>query len=87
LYQGCPLSPTLYIIMVDSLSKIWIRREKILLVISFPRGIRETNNSQFIDDTLLFGEASVTLVKRYNVVLDKYFKALGGKINNMEMYL
>ena len=58
--QGCPLSPLLYIIMEKSLShNLERQREKgNHMIISFVRGVREINHSQFANNTLLLGGAS-----------------------------
>jgi len=56
LRQGCPLSPFLYIIMVETLSAALEtqRREKITSI-QIARGVKSINHSLFVDDTLLMG--------------------------------
>eukprot|EP00253_Pinus_taeda_P007860 PITA_07860 len=84
LRQGCPLSPFLYIIMVETLSvhleNLRLKRE--IMGISIERGIKEINHSLFADDTLLIGGASNLMARRFKRVLDAFLLVSGGKLNN-----
>jgi hypothetical protein len=83
LRQGCPLSPSLYILIVDSLR--WnLEAEHILGClpgIKISHLVKEINHSQFVDDTLLLGAASTIIRKRFKIMYD-LLTALGGKINS-----
>jgi hypothetical protein len=46
------------------------------------RGVKEINHSQFADDTLLLGAASVIIANRFQKVLDSFLSASGGKLNS-----
>ena len=83
LQQGCPLSPLLYIIMDESLSKKleYERLEGNLSGLSIVRNIKTINHSQFADDTLLLGGASKVIVGRFKKVLDSYLSLSRGFIN------
>eukprot|EP00253_Pinus_taeda_P001849 PITA_01849 len=84
LRQGCPLSPFLYIIMVETLSidleKLCKKKE--ITGISIERGIKEINHSLFADDTLLIGGASSLMAKRFKKTLVTFLTTSGGKLNN-----
>ena len=78
LCQGCPLLPLLYIIMVNTLSRL-LEEECIkghILRIQIASNVKSFNHSQFIDDTLLMGGASVNMEKCFKRVLDTFCDAL-----------
>ena len=58
--QGCSLSPFLYILVADSLSRRLIRlqTEGSLLGLSFRNGVPPINHALFADDTIFLGIAS-----------------------------
>lgn len=81
--QGCPLSPFLYILMADSLSrKLTVERT----VGSLP-GLKSSadvvplNHSLFADDSLLLGGASPRIAKAFDSVLKSYCRVSGALIN------
>ena len=83
LRQGFPLSPLLYVIMVETLNRR-LEQERIsknILGLKIMRGVKRINNSQFADDTLLLGGASHVMAQRFKTVLDQYEQASGGLIN------
>eukprot|EP00253_Pinus_taeda_P009869 PITA_09869 len=83
LRQGCPLSPFLYILMADSLSRN-LSAEKAKG--SLP-GLKPSNSSPaqnhalFADDSLLLGGASVRIAKAFDDVLKCYCRVSGASIN------
>eukprot|EP00253_Pinus_taeda_P028450 PITA_28450 len=83
LRQGCPLSPYLFILMADSISRAldYNRRVGLISGIKFGNGVKNINHSQFADDTLLIGGASTTIAKRFKALLDKFMEFSGGEIN------
>eukprot|EP00253_Pinus_taeda_P010247 PITA_10247 len=84
LRQGCPLSPFLFIIIVETLSIHLenLHRQKEITGIHIERGTKEINHSLFADDTLLIGGASSLMEKRFKKVLDAFLAISGGKLNN-----
>eukprot|EP00253_Pinus_taeda_P033787 PITA_33787 len=83
LKQGCPLSPFLYILKADSLSrKLSAEKDSSSLL-----GLKPSNNSPaqnhalFVDDSLLLGGASVRIAKAFDVVLKCYCRVSGASIN------
>jgi hypothetical protein len=89
LRQGFPLSPYLYILLVDSLSwkleeEIRINRIPSLLI---ARGVKELNHSQFVDDTLLLGADTIIIAKCFHKFLDSFLSASGGKLNNFKFHI
>jgi hypothetical protein len=46
------------------------------------RGVKNLNHSQFADDTLLMGGASMTIASHFKVVLDSFLDASRGVVNN-----
>jgi ribonuclease HI len=83
LRQGCPLSPFLYILMADSLSRK-LTAEKASG--SLP-GLKPStsspaqNHALFADDSLLLGGASVRIAKEFDSVLKCYCRVSGASIN------
>jgi hypothetical protein len=78
-----PLSPYLYILMVESLSRK-LEVERIignLPSLQIARGTKDINHSQFFDNTLLLGATSTIIARRFKQVLDTFLLASGGKIN------
>jgi hypothetical protein len=54
---------------------------------SFPgirivRGIKSINHSQFVDDTLLLGSASLIIVTIFKSILDSFLDVSGGLVNH-----
>eukprot|EP00253_Pinus_taeda_P013957 PITA_13957 len=86
LRQGCPLSPYLFILMAESLSKAldYNRRIGLITGIQFEQGTKNINHSQFADDTLLMGGASNTIARRFKKILDQFMDYSGGKVNQVK---
>jgi hypothetical protein len=83
LRQGCPLSPFLYILLADSLSRKLEeeRRKGKLPGLLIARGVKEINHSQFADDTLLLGSTTIRTANRFQKILSSFLTASGGKLN------
>ena len=86
LRQGCPLSPCLFILMVESFSCALDhkRRADLITSIKYEYGIKNINHSQFANDTLLIGGASTIIAQRFKALLDKYMRYSGGMINHLK---
>lgn len=72
--QGDPLSPFLFIIIVEAL-KHMINRSRIegcWKAIKISRGVDDITHTQFANDTLLMSEATVHEARVIKLVLDKY---------------
>lgn len=80
--EGCPLSPFLYILMVDTLSRK-LTAERI--VGSLP-GLKSSsdlvplNHALFADNSLLLGGASPKIAKGFDSVLKRYCRVSGALI-------
>lgn len=83
LRQGCPLSPYLFILMAESFTKSLDHNRRVGLItgIKFGNGVKNINDSQFVDDTLLIGGASTTIARRFKILLDQYMDYSGGAVN------
>jgi hypothetical protein len=84
LRQGFPLSPLLYIIMAETLGRQLEkdRASKAIPGIKIARGTKRINHSQFTDDTLLIGGASIVMAKRFKNALENFTQASGALINS-----
>lgn len=82
--QGCPLSPYLYILMADSLSrKLNAERDTgILLGLKTTTGAEPSNHALFADDSLLLGGASTRIARAFDKVLRSYCRVTGAAVNN-----
>lgn len=82
LRQGCPLSPFLYIIMAETLSRVLEkqRRERNITGVQIARGVKSINHSLFADDTLLLGDASSIIARRFKKVLEDFLQASWGAL-------
>ena len=83
LRQGCLLSPLLYLIVVESLSKKLqaMQNNGDLRGLKIARGVKNANHAQYADDTILLGGASVIIAERLREVIYTFLKASDGKVN------
>ena len=82
LRQGCPLSPFIFLLVAEALSRI-IHKAKSEGAI---KGIKvsdteEVTHSLFVDDVLLFGEGNIRNLEAFIALIDKYRKATGMVLN------
>eukprot|EP00253_Pinus_taeda_P023884 PITA_23884 len=84
LRQGCPLSPFLYIVMADSLSRKLTAEMNTgdLPGIRIANALNPINNALFADDSILLGGASTRIAVNFDVVLKSYCRASGAVIND-----
>ena len=84
LRQGCPLSPFLYILMAESLSRKLSAELAIgsLPSIKIASGVNLINHALFLDDSLLLGGASLSIARAFNGILLNFCLILGALINN-----
>eukprot|EP00253_Pinus_taeda_P011936 PITA_11936 len=83
LRQGCPLSPFLYILMVDSLSrKLTMEKQKGRIPgIRIEKGIEPMNHALFADDSLLLGGASPRIASAFKSILQKFCSITGALVS------
>ena len=83
LRHGCPLSPFLYILMVDSLSRKLTAGKNvgIILGISPSVGVESINHALFADDTLLLGGASLNMARVFSDIMNQFCIISGALIN------
>jgi hypothetical protein len=81
---GIPPLSLLYILMVKELGRIPLEARIIgkLLRINITQGIKETNHTQFVDDTLLIGGASPIIARIFIEAIEKYLESSRGKVKN-----
>ena len=82
LRQGCPLSPFLFLLIVDALSRIihQAKRE------GSYKGVMVTNSEElshilFVDDVIMMGKRTCENLKEAEQLLNLYKKATGMRIN------
>jgi len=88
LRQGCPMSPLLFILVMDGLSRLICSAKQN----GFLRGIqvspkRSMTHVLFVDDVLLFGVASEEEWKNYFEIVTTYSSASGMKISTTKSIL
>ena len=81
--QGCPLSPFLYILVADSLSRRLnrLQAEGSLPGLSFRGSVPPINHALFADDTILLGIASPQIARNFLRPLDIFLKSSGSSVN------
>ena len=83
---GCPLSPFLYILMVDTLSRKLTARKNdgIILGIKSASGVYSINHTLFVDDMLLLGGALLRMARVFKEIM-QYFCIISGDLINNQM--
>jgi hypothetical protein len=81
--QGCPLSPFLYILMADSLSRKLTTKKLTGTIpgIRPTRGTEPINHALFVDDSLLLGGASLQIARAFNEVIQSFCRVSGALVN------
>eukprot|EP00253_Pinus_taeda_P009137 PITA_09137 len=81
--QGDPLSPFLFIILMEGLSRTIAKKqvEGKIQGLKPIRSLRATTHQQFVDDTMLHGTPTVKEAVAYREILDLFSQALGMEIN------
>ena len=74
LHQGCSMSPFLYILIVETLSRKLLGEKEAgyILGIKIARGVDPINHALFTNDPLLLGGASMKIAQDFNVILQKF---------------
>eukprot|EP00253_Pinus_taeda_P022852 PITA_22852 len=87
LRQGCPLSPFLYILMADSLSRKLASEQSSSSLPGLKPSIISPalNHALFADDSLLLGGAFVRIAKAFESVLKRYCRVSGASINERKI--
>lgn len=83
LRQGCPLSPFLYILMANSLSRKMTLEKKNGSIpgIKIVKGIAPVNHALFDDDSLLLGGPSSRIANSFKTILQKFCSIFGALIS------
>jgi hypothetical protein len=78
LRQGCPLSPILFLLIVEGLSRAILEQvgENKIKGIPVARGVKITH-LMFVDDIILFGIGNMVEWKVYQKILELFCKATG----------
>eukprot|EP00253_Pinus_taeda_P010319 PITA_10319 len=81
--QGDPLSPFLFIILMEGLSRTIAKRQVDGKIQGLKpiRSLRATTHQQFVDDTMLHGTPTVKEAVAYREILDLFSQASGMDIN------
>eukprot|EP00253_Pinus_taeda_P006750 PITA_06750 len=81
--QGDPLSPFLFIILMEGLSRTIAKKktEGKIQGLKPIRSLRATTHQQFVDDTMLHGTPTVKEAAAYREILDLFSLASGMEIN------
>ena len=84
LRQGFSMSPFLYILMAETLSrKLIVEKEAGYIPgIKISRGVDPINHALFTNDSLLLGGASMKISRDFNEILKKICQILEALINN-----
>jgi hypothetical protein len=89
LRQGFPLSPLLYILMVETLGRFLEheRRNGNIPGIKIIAGVKCLNHSQFADDIHFLGGASLVIARWFKMVLDQFLLVSSGLVNSHKCYI
>ena len=81
LHQGCPLSPFLYLIVAESFTRKLqdMQTNGELRGLKISKGVKNENHSQFADDTILLGGASVIIAEIFRKFISTFVKVQTGK--------
>lgn len=82
--QGCPLSPYLYIILAETLSRKLEAERLSGAIPGLKPSIRTSsiNHALFADDSILLGGASIRIAKAFDKVIKNYCKVSGALVND-----
>ena len=78
-FQGCPLSPLLYILVAEAMTHV-IRADSSIVGFLLPSSSTRVKLSQYADDTTLIVDDDTLLLHTFHV-LDEYSKVTGAKLN------
>ena len=86
LRKGFPLSPFLFLLVVESLSRKlqYLQENGKLKGLKISKGDKAATHAQFADDTILHGGDSTKTAKIFNEVLSSFLKASDGKVNHIK---
>ena len=80
--KGCPLSPFLFILVIEALSRLIHNTESDRTIVGVKvSNIEEITHTLFVDDVLLFGKGLEENLRVYTSLLDKYKRATWMLIN------
>lgn len=88
LRQGCPLSPLLFLLAAEGLSRLLTNSKRSGLI----KGLEVVVNLfithlLFVDDILLFSSGNINEIKEIKIILDLFLKATGLQINDRKSQL
>jgi hypothetical protein len=83
LRQGCPLSPLLYILMANTLSRKLTTKKRTSAIpgIRLIKGIYPIKHSLFADDSLMLGGAFEKIAKNFNEIRQSFCSISEALIN------
>lgn len=83
LRKGDPMSPFLFIIMVEALGRSIskAKEEGEIQGIPITSGLPSFTHQQFVDDTLLFGQGNIRETRSFKGILKSYMIASGQEVN------
>ena len=84
LWQGFPMLPFLYLLVAEAMRRKLqhLQDSGDLKGLKIARGVKAANHAQFVDDTIMLGGASITIVRRFKCALSTFLKASDGKVNS-----
>eukprot|EP00253_Pinus_taeda_P014847 PITA_14847 len=82
LRQGCPLSPLLFLLVAEDLSRLIMEAKRTGLIKGLEVAVNLfISHPLFVDDIFLFTNGSLSEVKELKIILDLFMKATGMQIN------
>eukprot|EP01018_Ginkgo_biloba_P009696 Gb_25173 [translate_table: standard] len=87
--QGCPLSPSLFILMAKSLGRMLKENAErgLLEGAEVTTDCKRISHAQFMDDTILMGTTTMENAKIFKEVLDTFLLASGGRVNENKSFI
>eukprot|EP01018_Ginkgo_biloba_P014488 Gb_16744 [translate_table: standard] len=87
--QGCPLSPSLFILVAEALGRMLEDKAGKGLIegAEVTSGCKRISHAQFVDNTILMGTPTMKNAKAFKDAIELFLLASGGSVNKSKSYI